>query len=171
MPISLIVARGKNGVIGSDGKLPWRLKDDLAFFKSETIGKPVLMGRKTWDSIGRILPGRPNLVVTRTASFRATKAWVFGSIESALQTGLAMAQLMPTAHGEVCVIGGGEIYRQTLAYSDRLMVTDVDASPAGDALFPKLDKEEWKEVKSQTFEAGDGNDHAFTITTYSRLSK
>lgn len=168
MPISLIVARGKNGVIGSDGNLPWRLKDDLAFFKAQTIGKPILMGRKTWDSIGRVLPGRPNIVVTRASALRAPKAWVFGSVEAALQTALAMAQLMPSAAGEVCVVGGGEIYRQTMAYADRLMVTDVDASPSGDAVFPQFDQRDWKEVKSESFEAGNGNDHAFTIRNYLR---
>jgi dihydrofolate reductase len=161
--LSLIVARGRNGVIGSAGALPWRLGSDMARFKATTMGKPVLMGRKTWESFPRRpLPGRANIVLSRDASFRADGGWTFSALPAALAAARAMG------HGEVCVIGGAEIYRATLAHADRLYLTEVDAAPEGDAVFPYFDESRFTEVARAAFPAGARDDHAFAIRTLER---
>lgn len=134
--LELIVACGSNRVIGMNGTMPWHLPEDLKHFKATTMGCPVIMGRKTWDSIGRALPGRTNIVLTRNGSFSANGALVAGSLEQALK-------LVPDAK-RVFIIGGGELYRATLPFIDIAWVTEIDASPEGDTFFPQLPESEWK---------------------------
>lgn len=156
--VSLVAARGRNHVIGVDGALPWRLSADLKRFKETTAGKPVLMGRATWESLPRKpLPGRANLVLTRRIDYAAPSAWCY----SALETALAAARAMAAADGvqEVCVIGGEGLYRDTLDLADRLYLTDVDAAPDGDAVFPAVDEAAWRETARETRPADDKNDH------------
>jgi dihydrofolate reductase len=136
--LNLIVARARNGVIGRDGELPWRLREDLAHFKRTTMGHPIVMGRKTWESIGRPLPGRRNIVVTRSADYAAEGAEVAGSLEAALARCAGAA--------EIFVIGGAELYAQALATAQRLIVTEIDADFEGDVHFPAPDRDTWRET-------------------------
>ena len=144
-PVAFIVACAENGVIGQAGGMPWHLSGDLKFFKAQTLGKPVVMGRKTYESIGRPLPGRPNLVITRDPDFRAEGVEVFADIEAAL----ARAQALAADSGaeEVMVIGGGQIFEKTLHLARRVYLTVVHARPEGDTLMPELDPEVWQEVR------------------------
>ena len=165
--IALVVARARNGVIGRDGGLPWRLKSDMAFFKATTMGKPVVMGRKTWDSLPRKpLPGRLNIVVTRQLGFQAEGAEVFSTVPAALDR--ARQQAKSDGVPEVCVIGGAQIYDATLGLADRLYVTEVAAEPDGDAFFPDPDPDVWREVSADHREPGEGDDHAWTIRVLER---
>lgn len=162
MIVTFVVAIAENGVIGRAGGLPWRLSSDLKRFKATTMGKPVIMGRKTWESIGRALPGRRNLVVTRDSGYRAEGAEVAASASSAL----AMAE----ADGaeEACVIGGGQIYRETFARADRLDVTHVLADVEGDTFFPAIEPGEWRVVSSADFPAGDRDVYPTRHVVYER---
>ena len=160
--LGLIAARGRNGVIGAEGDLPWRLSSDLKHFKATTKGKPVIMGRKTWESLPfKPLPGRTNVVVTRQAGYAAEGAQVFTDLDAALAAGSAAAQ----ADGvdEVFVIGGAQIYAETLHKADRLYLTDVEAEPAGEAVFPAFEESAWHEIHREAFAAGEGDDHAFIV--------
>jgi dihydrofolate reductase len=154
--LTLIAARGANGCIGIRGALPWRMPSDLKRFKATTLGKPVLMGRKTWDSIGKPLPGRDNLVWSRDAGFRPGGAWVFASLDALIAAGRAMAQ----AKGEedVCVIGGAALYEATLPIADRLILTEVALSPEGDAFFPQFDEKLWTEASREALDTSDRDD-------------
>jgi dihydrofolate reductase len=167
--LALVVARGANNVIGVDGDLPWKLSSDLKRFKAITMGKPVIMGRKTWASIGRPLPGRPNLVVTRDANFKAVGASVWSNLDVAIAAGHAMATTNRV--DEVCVIGGGELYAQTIDRADRLYLTDVNASPKGDAVFPVFSDLDWHETSREDFLSGPKDDHAFCIRVLDRSTK
>lgn len=147
--VALVVAVAQNGAIGVEGGLPWRLPGDLAFFKRMTMGKPILMGRRTWQSLPkRPLPGRPNLVVTRdagtAAAARRDGAEVFGDLTEAMARARSLAA--EAGAEEVSVIGGAEIYRQTLPLADRLYITEVKAAPAADTFFPAFDRSAWREV-------------------------
>ncbi|HNK33609.1 MAG TPA: type 3 dihydrofolate reductase, partial [Plasticicumulans sp.] len=148
--LSQIVAIGRNRVIGAGNALPWRLPDDLAHFKRLTLGKPVLMGRKTWESLGRPLPGRDNLVITRNPGYHAAGARVFASLDTAL----AACSDAP----EIMLIGGAELYAQTLPICDRLYLTEVDAAPDGDAFFPALDPADWRETAAEPHPADLGEE-------------
>jgi len=164
--LCLVVARGRNHVIGVDNYLPWRLGSDLKNFKAITLGKPVIMGRKTWDSIGRPLPGRPNLVITRDTDFQAQGASVWTSLPLAIEAARAMAQT--TLQDEVCVIGGGQIYAEALPFADRLYLTEVDAAPIGNAFFPAFDEADWAETSRTEFAAGPRDDHDFVVRVLDR---
>ena len=160
--LCLIAARGRNGVIGTEGDLPWRLSSDLKHFKATTKGKPVIMGRKTWESLPfKPLPGRTNIVVTRQVGYAAEGAQVFTDLDAALAAGSAAAQ----ADGvdEVFVIGGAQIYAEALHKADRLYLTDVEAEPAGEAVFPAFEESAWHEIHREAFAAGEGDDHAFIV--------
>ncbi len=163
----LIAAVAENGVIGRDGGLPWRLKGDLAWFKRATLGKPVLMGRATWDSLPRRpLPGRANIVVSRRSDFRAEGAVVHSDLESALAAARAAARA--AGADEVVVIGGAALYAQTLRYADRLLLTEVAASPAGDVVFPPFDRTGWRETARWALPASEGDDATATVVTLER---
>ena len=164
--IVLVVAVSRNGVIGRDGDLPWRLPSDLKRFKALTLGKPVLMGRRTWDSIGRPLPGRPNIVVTRDPAFSAPGAEVAASLDA----GLAAARREAAALGvdEVCVIGGGQIYAQVFDRADILHVTYVEADIDGDTRFPEIDPALFDKVVEEPIPQGDKDSHAMRFVTWRR---
>jgi dihydrofolate reductase len=154
--IALIVARARNGVIGRDGGLPWKIPGELAHFKRTTMGHPVVMGRRTWESIGRPLPGRRNIVVTRNADFAAAGAEVAASLDAALA--------LCAGSNEVFVIGGAELYAQALPRASRAVVTEIDADYDGDAHFPALSPAEWQVVGR--VDAAGPPPHAFV--TYAR---
>ena len=146
VPIALIAAVSENGVIGHDGDMPWRLPQDLKWFRKNTMGKPVIMGRKTWASIGKALPGRANIIITRSEDFALSQelgADVY--VVHSLEAGLERAQICARESGasEICIIGGGEIYRQTLDRAQRLYMTRVMASLDGDTVFPPIDSQNW----------------------------
>jgi dihydrofolate reductase len=166
--LCLIVAQARNRVIGAEGRLPWRLKDDIAFFKRTTTGAPVIMGRKTWESLPmRPLPSRENIVLTRDWDYVAPGARVYSSFAAAVNAGRAIAAR--EGRDEVFVIGGAQIYTTALALADRIYLTEVDAAVAGDVRFPEIDGAQWSQGEPQSFPAGDGNDHAFTIRRLDRM--
>jgi dihydrofolate reductase len=164
--ITLVVAVSENGVIGRDGGLPWRLSGDLKRFKADTMGRPIIMGRKTYQSIGRLLPGRENIIVSRDAALRIDGAAVFTGIGAALDFARDKANEMDA--DDIAVIGGGEIYRQTFDLADRLIVTWVLAHVEGDTLFPAINDKQWEEVENQSFPAGEKDSHATRRTVYQR---
>ena len=170
--VALVVARGRNGVIGRDGDLPWRLRSDLQRFKAVTVGKPCLMGRKTWESLPlRPLPGRLNIVLTRDQSYEADGmargALVCAGLDEAIEIARETAQ--DDGVDEICVIGGTAVFEAALPRARRLYITEVDASPEGDAVFPAFDPAAWIEVSSERHAAGDKDDHAFTFRVLERL--
>jgi dihydrofolate reductase len=165
--LSIVVARAANGVIGRDGDLPWRLKSDLALFKANTLGKPIIMGRKTWDSLPKKpLPGRMNIVLTRDGSFESEKAVVCESFMEAVQ--MAREQAQDDGVDEVCVIGGRALFEMALPKAKRLYITEVDATVDGDVTFPEFDEAAWTEVRREEHPAGEGDDHAFTFRVLER---
>lgn len=158
--ISLIVAASTNNVIGNDGELPWRLSDDLKRFKAVTMGKPIVMGRKTFESIGRPLPGRQNIVITRQQDFVADGCDVVQSTAGAVE-------VAGTAE-EIMVIGGSQIYAAFLPIADRVYFTRVHTKVDGDAFFPSLDKAKWRDSGSESFGADASNEYACTVSFLSR---
>jgi len=158
--ISIIVAASTNNVIGAQGDLPWRLSDDLRRFKAVTMGKPIVMGRKTWESIGRPLPGRQNIVITRQPDFSADGCSVVASVEEAIAAAGDV--------DEVMVIGGSQIYELVLPLADRLYLTRVHADLEGDAFFPELGESEWNLVSNENHAADDRNEFDFSFRTYER---
>jgi len=169
--IALVVARARNGVIGRDGDLPWRLRSDLQRFKAITVGKPCLMGRKTWESLPlRPLPGRLNLVMTRDESYEADGmakgALVCATLDEAIEIGRETAE--DDGVDEICVIGGTALFEAALPRARRLYITEVDAAPEGDAVFPPFDETAWVEVSSEPHPAGEKDDHAFTFRVLER---
>jgi dihydrofolate reductase len=167
MEIVILAAVADNGVIGRDGGLPWRLSSDLKRFKSDTMGKPVIMGRKTWQGLGRPLPGRLNIVVTRDSAFAAEGAEVVGSLEDGIALARVRARCM-TGADDICVIGGGQIYREAIGLADRLLITHVEASPQGDTIFPEIDPNLWQVVSSERAPPGERDSHATRYTVYAR---
>jgi dihydrofolate reductase len=157
--IVLIAAVARNGVIGRDNALPWRLKADLVHFRAITIGHPILMGRKTWESLGRPLPGRRNLVVSRDPEFDTPGAELFGTPEAAL---------CAAAGAKLFVIGGADLYRQLLDRADALVLTEVQAEPQGDAFFPAFDRQRFVEVRRESHRADSDNDFPFDFVEYRR---
>jgi dihydrofolate reductase len=156
----LIAAVARNGVIGKDNTLPWRLKADLQHFKTATMGQPILMGRKTWESLGRVLPGRRHLVITRDNAYAAPGIETYPSIEAALT---AVADLP-----QVFVIGGAQIYQQTIAWADRLLITEVGAEVEGDAVFPYIDPAVFREHSRAAFKADEVNEFDYSFVEYQR---
>ncbi|MGY2376943.1 dihydrofolate reductase [Pseudomonas sp. SDO524_S393] len=146
LPLSLIAALGENRVIGVDNSMPWHLPGDFKYFKATTLGKPIIMGRKTWDSLGRPLPGRLNLVVSRQTDLELEGAEVFPSLEAAIERAEAWA--LEQGADELMLIGGAQLYAQGLAQADRLYLTRVALSPEGDAWFPAFDLNRWKRVSN-----------------------
>ena len=161
------IARDRNGVIGKDGTLPWRLKTDLANFRAVTMGKPVIMGRKTWESLPRKpLPGRTNIVLSRDGSFEAKGAVVCDNFSEALS--IAREQAAEDGADEVCVIGGASLFELALARAQRIYLTEVDAEVEGDVTLSPIDESRWTEVRSQDYPAGEGDEHAFKIRVLER---
>ncbi|WP_420433446.1 dihydrofolate reductase [Hyphobacterium sp.] len=164
---ALVVAAAKNGVIGRGGDLPWRLKSDLQLFKKNTLGKPVIMGRKTWESLPvKPLPGRTNIVVTRTDGYHAEKAIVVGDLGAAFDEAHIRADMDGVE--EVCVIGGAQIYADTRQVADRIYLTEVEAEPEGDAFLEPFAPDIWKEIHREAFPAGPDDDHPFVFRVLER---
>jgi dihydrofolate reductase len=162
------VARSKNGVIGRAGDLPWRLKSDLQIFKQVTLFKPVIMGRKTWDSLPKKpLPGRLNVVLSRDGSFEPAGAVVCESLDEALQ--IAREQAAEDGAEEVCVIGGAAVFAEALPRARRLYLTEVDAVIEGDTHMPPIDEDHWREVRREAHPAGPDDDHAFVFRVLERI--
>ncbi len=168
MHIAIYVAIAENGVIGREGGLPWRLSSDLKRFKAQTMGKPIVMGRKTWESFPKQpLPGRLNIVVTRDKTYRAEGAETVSSLDDAISLARTRARCMAGAD-EICVIGGGQIYAQALPLADRLHVTHVLAKVDGDTVFPPIDPEIWYLAGAEDFPAGEKDTHATRYAVYER---
>jgi len=158
--ISIIVAASMNNVIGAQGNLPWRLSDDLKRFKSITMGKPIVMGRKTYESIGKPLPGRQNIVITRQADFRAEGCGVVSSSDEAVSaTGDAE---------EIMIIGGSQVYELFLPAVGRLYLTRVHADIEGDVFFPEIAEEEWRLVSNESHSADERNEYDYSFRLYER---
>jgi dihydrofolate reductase len=166
MEIVLIAAVADNGVIGADGAIPWRLRSDMQRLRAITMNKPVVMGRKTFASLKRPLPGRTNIVVTRDPGFRAGGAVVTASFETARV--IAHADASRRGADDIAVIGGADIYAQFLGIADRLEITEVHAAPKGDTRFPAIDRDAWEEVARLRHEAGPDDAAAFSYVTYRR---
>lgn len=160
--ISMIAAMARNRVIGTGNRLPWHLPEDLKHFKRVTLGRPVVMGRKTFESIGKPLPGRENRVVTRRPDVEIPGARVFGSLEEACRAGAGAED------AEVFVIGGAEIYAQALGFADRIYLTLVDREVEGDALFPELDPKAFREVSREDHPAGEGRELGYSFVVLER---
>lgn len=159
--LHMIVARASNGVIGDGERMPWSLRDDLAYFKRTTMGAPIVMGRRTWASIGRPLPGRRNIVLSRDPSLRLEGAEVMHSVQDVLDACVEEAR--------VFIIGGGEIYRLFADQADVLHITDVDARPEGTVFFPPLDRQgSWEIEECARFAPDERNEHGFVIRVYRR---
>lgn len=164
--LTLVVAVAKNGVIGRDGDLPWRLRSDMKRFKAATMGKPVLMGRKTWESLPRKpLPGRQNLVLTRDPNLIADGAWVYTDLAAMIAAGRAMAEA--GGGSEICVIGGAQLYHETLPLADRIVLTEVNLAPEGDAVL-KVDLSDWREVAREHVAQGEKDDADFVVRVLER---
>ena len=161
--IVLVAAVARNRVIGNAGDLPWRLPTDMKRFKAVTLGKPTIMGRKTFDSIGRPLPGRRTIVITRDA------AWSVDGVETAGSLPAALATAAEGDPEEIVIAGGGEIYAQAMPFADRLRLTWVDAEPDGDARFPEFDAAAWREVARDAYPAADGRP-GFVFVDYVRAA-
>jgi len=155
MKISLVWAMAQNRVIGRNNQLPWYLPEDLKYFKRITLGKPVIMGRKTFDSIGKPLPGRTNIVVTRNRDWSFEGVRTVDSLEAARE--LCENQAIVDGTEEAMIIGGAEIYRQAMPLADRLYLTEVHADVEGDATFPEFDRSQWQEIAREDFEASGPN--------------
>lgn len=163
MKITLVVAVADNGVIGNKGGLPWRLSADLKHFKAATLGRAVVMGRRTFESIGRPLPERENIVVTRDRGYAPQGVSMAYSLEHALATAQSLA------FGEAMVIGGAQIYAEALPRADRILLTEVHAAPEGDTRFPDIDRAAWRETARQDHPA-EGEAPAYSFVTLERIS-
>ena len=160
MTVSLIVAMDENRVIGHEGRLPWHLPADMKYFKTVTMGKPLIMGRNTYGSIGKPLPGRTNIVITKDANYQAPGCLVVHSVEEALTRVID--------HPEVMVMGGAALYEQLLPRASRIYVTEVHAQLAGDTYFPTFDLDEWREVSRSDHVADDNNPYAYSFVVLER---
>lgn len=160
--ISLIVAMSRNRVIGRDNRLPWHLPDDLRRFKQITLGHHIVMGRKTWESINRLLPGRTTVIVSRDPKFAVEGAVVVGSIEHAVQ--------LARDDSEVFIIGGAEIFRLALTIAERLYLTTIDADVEGDTLMPPIDFGAWRRIEAESHPVSDTNPLPWTFAIYERVT-
>lgn len=165
-PIVLVLAVSENGVIGKNNGLPWHLPDDLRHFKRTTLGRPVVMGRKTFESVGKPLPGRTNIVLTQRVSWSFPGVEAFQNLDKALDRGRQQALL--DGADSVCVVGGAEIYRLCLAVADRIVLTLVHGDVTGDAYFDLSSISDWREVKRAFTAAGEFNSHGFTVVELER---
>lgn len=166
LPLVLVAAVARNGAIGARGQLLWRLGSDMRRFRAITMGKPVIMGRKTWDSVGRPLPGREIVVLSRDPAYRADGARTASDIADAIETAEGLARASGAL--EIIVAGGAEIYRQTISAARRLRLTEVDLAPAADAFFPPFDEALWREVAKEANPGGEGDEAPFAFVDYER---
>src|SRR4051812_44978501 len=159
---SIVVAVAANGVIGRHNQLPWKLPDDMAYFKKVTMGHPVVMGRRTWESIGKPLPGRTNIVVTRQRGYQAPGAIVVDSLDEAWKAAGDAA--------EVSIIGGTTLFEETLPVADRIHLTEVQADVAGDVYFPRFDRKHWRETEVARHAADGRHAYPFRIVVLDRVA-
>lgn len=164
--LSAIVARSRNGVIGRDGDLPWRLPGDLKYFKQVTLGKPVIMGRKTWESLPFPLPGRPNIVITRDKSYAAKKAHIAHNIRDGVGLGFELAAELGV--DEVMLIGGAQLYARLLPLCDRVYVTEVDVMIEGDAHFPAIPANQFDRIEVSGPHQGEKDDYPYRFLRFER---
>ena len=157
---TLVVAMARNRVIGRDNQLPWRLPDEIAYFKRVTMGHPVIMGRRTYESIGKPLPGRKNIVVTHDRAYSAPGCTVVGSLQEAWQAAGNAA--------EACVIGGTSLFRESLPIADRIHLTEVEADVAGDTYFPEFDRGQWTETEVERHAADERHAYPYRIALLER---
>ncbi len=160
MVVSLIVAMGKNRVIGANGRIPWRLPNELQLFKRVTMGHHIIMGRKTWESINRLLPGRTTVIVTRQKDYAVLGAVMASSLDAALAA--------CNSDTEIFIVGGGELYKLALPLAQRIYLTTVDAEPAGDTLMPNINLADWREVSFETFSIDEKHAHAYRFAFLER---
>ena len=160
MKLSIIVAMSTNHIIGNENNLPWRLSSDLMHFKKITMGKPIVMGRKTHESIGRPLPGRDNIIITRNLYYEADGCAVVHSTEE--------VEKLCQQHDEIMIMGGAEIYRYFLPLAERLYVTEVHAEVEGDTVFPEFDPDEWIEVRREDLKADEKNQYDYSFVVFDR---
>lgn len=164
--ISIVVAVAENDVIGFDGDMPWQLSTDLKRFKALTIGKPMIMGRKTFAAIGSVLPGRTSIVVTRDTSWQAEGVVPVHSIETAIEVAKEIAA--SSGVEEICIVGGGNIYQQCIDIADVIHLTRVHATPTGDTVFPNIDPQKWDEISREEVPAGEKDTAETTYIVYKR---
>jgi len=164
--IVLVVAVAENGVIGRNGTLPWRIKSDLQYFRSMTIGRPVVMGRKTYLSIGRPLPLRTNIVISRDPAYAAPGILVAADLAKALEA--ARGDALRRNADSIAIIGGTEIFKQIMPQAARLVITEVHARPEGDTYFPEIDPGLWREIERRPQPKGPDDDYGFSFVTYER---
>jgi len=165
--LSLVAAVAQNGVIGAEQAMPWRLSTDMQRFKRLTMGKPVIMGRKTFQSIGKPLAGRVNIVVTRKGGVPPPGVFFAPSLEAAIA--IAETHAATSGANEAMILGGGEVYAAAIDRADRLYITHVEALPKGDTYFPRIDPAVWKGVPSERLDAGEKDSAATTFTIYERI--
>lgn len=164
----LVVARADNGVIGHKGGLPWRIKSDMAHFKRLTMGKPLIMGRKTWETLGGPLPGRDNIVVSTKDGFQAQGGYPTGSLQAALA--LAADLAAERGAGQICVIGGAQIYRATLPLAHRIELTEIHMDASGDTTLDPFPAADWREVGRKRHSAGPGETADYSFVSFIRRS-
>nr|WP_295886119.1 dihydrofolate reductase [uncultured Devosia sp.] len=164
--IAMIAGVAENGVIGSDQTIPWRVPSDMAFFKRTTMGKPVVMGRKQYETVGKPLPGRTNIVITRQEGYQPEGVLVFHSVDAAL----ARAREIARADGvdEIMIIGGGQLYAQLIERADRLYITHIDLNPPGDVLFPAVRHEDWTVVDLPEVAPSPKDEATYRVKVYER---
>ncbi|MDX2155362.1 MAG: dihydrofolate reductase [Hyphomicrobiaceae bacterium] len=166
--VTLVVAAARNGVIGRDGDMPWRMPSSLKQFRRLTMGRPMIMGRKTAEAIGRALDGRDTIVVTRNPAFKMNGAHIVGSLKEAFAVAILCAETRGA--DEIVVVGGGEIYRAAMPYATGVHLDVVEAVIAGDTTFPDLDPAEWREASRSRLAASSGDEHPATAVTYERIA-
>lgn len=167
LPLVLVVAVAENGVIGNKGQLPWHIPGDLKHFKSVTMGKPIVMGRKTYESIGKPLPGRANIVLTRDRHWSADGIRIAASLEDALRIGAEEAK--KAGAEEIAVIGGSALFAETLPIAAKIELTEVHASPEGDTFFPPYNKKDYRETRRAPRQQGERDDHPYSVVTLERI--
>ena len=163
---TIIAAVARNGIIGRDGDMPWRLSSDLKRFKALTLGKPVVMGRKTYDSIGKPLPGRPNVVISRQAAIDHPDVSMTHSLSEAITAAERLA--LETGVDEICILGGGQVYAQAIGLADRMCITHVEADLDGDASFPVIDPDIWQAGETIAVPAGEKDSYPTRFIVYER---
>ena len=166
MRIAMIAGVAENGVIGSEQTIPWRVPSDMAFFKATTMGKPIVMGRKQYETVGRPLPGRTNIVITRQQGYRPEGVLVFHDVETALAEAAIIADADDV--DEIMIIGGGELYAQLMERADRLYIPHIDLPPAGDVRFPAIDPTKWAVVAEPEVLPSPKDDASYRVKVYER---
>jgi len=166
VPVILVAAMARGRVIGVANGLPWHMRSDLKQFKAATMGKPLVMGRKTYQSIGRLLPGRESIIVTRDAAFTVAGAHMAGDLDAALRLGQERAQAMGA--DAVIVAGGATVYAEALPFADAMILTELHLDAQGDAYFPPFDMAQWREASRIAYPRGEGDDAAFDVVRLER---